>query len=238
MMRRYLCILVAMLLPALHAPAIAADSRVPFTIEVTAEGEVEVPADQAIVELGVVAQAQTAEAATARNAEQMQAVLSALRKTLPGDTRIETGSFSVAPQYTRPREGEVAQVSSYTARNVVRVITSELTRVGAVVDTAIKAGGNQVQRITFTLKDPVAAQNEALRKAVQAAREKAQTVAAALGLQVTGFHNAVVQEVGGVRPLAQDVATFARAEAAAPTPVEPGRIQVRSRVMLTVRVGS
>lgn len=222
---------------ALHVSAIAAE-RVASTIEVTAEGEVEVPADLATVELGVVAQAQTAEAATARNAEQMQAVLAALRKALPGDTRIETGSFSVAPQYTRPREGEVAQVSSYTARNVVRVITSDLARVGAIVDTAIKAGGNQVQRITFTLKNPAAAQNEALRKAVQTAREKAQTVAAALGLKITDFHSAVVQEVGGVRPLAQEMATFARAEPAPPTPVEPGRIQVRSRVLLTVRVGN
>lgn len=221
----------------LHGPALAAE-RIPSTIEVTAEAEVEVPADQAIVELGVVAQAQTAAAAAQRNAEQMQTVLAALRKTLGADARIETGAYSVNPDYTRPQAGGAAQVAGYTARNVVRVITSDLVRVGSVIDTAIKAGGNQVQRITFTLKDPAGAQNDALKKAIQAARDKAHTVAAALGLKVTGFYNAVVEETGGVRPLMQSVAGFARAEAAAPTPVEPGLIQVRSRVTLTMRVGS
>ena len=228
---------LAALLLAVPSTVIAADARVPSTIEVTADGEFEAAADLATVELGVVGQAATAEAAATANAEHMQSVLAALRKVLPADGRIETGSYSVAPNYTRPREGEVAQVSSYTARNVVRVTTSDLKRVGAVVDTAVKAGGNQVQRITFTLKDPSAAQNEALKKAVQNARDKAQTVAASLGLQVTGFYNAVVQEVGGVRPVFQEGVAFARAEAAPPTPVEPGRITVRSRVVLTVRVG-
>jgi uncharacterized protein len=221
-----------------HRVASAADARVPSTIEVTADAEIEAPADLAIVELGVVAQAQTAAAAAQRNAEQMQAVLAALRKALPGDTRIETGAYSVNPDYTRPQSGATAQVVGYTARNTVRVIVTDLARVGTVIDTAVNAGGNQVQRVTFTLRDPAAAQNEALRKAVQVAREKAQTVASALGLQVTGFYNAVAQEVGAVRPVFQDAAAFARAESAAPTPVEPGRILVRSRVTLTVRVGS
>lgn len=232
-----LACLAAAFLPTLHGPATAAE-RIASTIEVTADGEVEAPADLAVVEVGVLGQAPTAEAAAARNAEQMTTVLAALRKTLPAGGRIETGSYSVAPNYTRPREGEIAQVSSYTARNVIRVITSDLTRVGAVIDTAVKAGGNQVQRVTFSLKDPAAAQNEALRKAVQAARDKAQTVATALGLRVTGVYNAVVQETGPVRPVFQEGVAFARAEAAPPTPVEPGRIQVRSRVTLTVRVGS
>ena len=229
------CIFAAASLLTAHGPAIAAESRVPSTIEVTAEGEFEAPADFAIVELGVVAQAQTAAAAAGRNAEQMQSLLAALRKTSGADARIETGAYSVNPDYTNPRDGGSAQVSGYTARNTLRIFTADLTRVGAVIDTAVKAGGNQVQRVTFTLRDPAAAQNEALRKAVQAARDKAQTAAAALGLQVTGFYNAVVQEMGAVRPVA---ATFARAAESAPTPVEPGRIQVRSRVTLTVRVGS
>ena len=130
------------------------------------------------------------------------------------------------------------QVIGYTARNTVRVFLSDLTRVGAVVDTAVKAGGNQVQRVSFMLRDPAAAQNEALRRAVQVAREKAQTVAAALGLQITGFYNVVAHDMGGVRPMFQEAAGFARAAAAAPTPIEPGRIQVRSRVTLMVRVGN
>jgi len=237
--RAYLLRLGAlMLLLNVTGAAYAAESRVPSTIEVTAEAEVEAQPDMGIVELGVVAQAQTAAAAAQRNAEQMQTVLAALRKALGADIRIETSAYSVNPDYVRPREGGSAQVAGYTARNTVRIMLPDLTRVGTAVDTAVKAGGNQVQRITFTLREPGNAQNEALRRAVQAARDKAQTAAAALGLQVTGFYNVVVHETGGVRPVFQEAATFARAEAVAPTPVEPGRIQVRSRVTLTVRVGS
>lgn len=223
---------------ALCGPAAAAESRVPSTIEVTAEAEIDAQADLATVELGVVSQAQTAAAAAERNAEQMQAVLAMLRKTLGTDARIATGSYSVSTDYTSPRDGTAAQVTGYTARNTVRVILTDLTRVGAVIDTAVKAGGNQVQRVSFALRDPAAAQTEALRKAVQVARDKAEVAAAALGLQITGFYNLVVLDTGAVRPVFQEAAAFARAPAAAPTPIEPGRIQVRSRVTLTVRVGS
>jgi uncharacterized protein YggE len=226
------------LLCVFYAPAFAADLRVPSTIEVTAEAEIEAMPDLAIVELGVVAQAQTAAAAAQRNAEQMQAVLAALRRALGADTRIETSAYSVNPDYTRPREGvSTTQVVGYTARNTVRIMLPDLTRVGTAVDTAVKAGGNQVQRVSFTLREPTIAQNEALRRAIQAAQEKARTAAAALGLQVTGFYTVVVHEIGGVRPVFQEGAMFARAETAAPTPVEPGRIPVRGRVTLTVRVG-
>lgn len=235
--RRLVVFLIWLLLPGLAA---AGESRAPSTIEVTADAEVEAPADLAIIELGVVAQAQTAAAAAQRNAEQMQAVLSALRKIVPADTRIETGSYSVNPDYTRPQSGGTAQVVGYTARNTARIIVTDLARVGTIVDAAVKAGGNQVQRISFTLRDPAAAQNEALRKATQVAREKAQTIAAALGLEITGFYSAVSQDVGGIRPLYQEAAMLGRAaeSAAPPTPVEPGRIQVRSRVTLTMRVGT
>ena len=227
--------LVTALILSMSAAAFATESRVPSTIEVTAEAEVEALPDLAIVELGVVAQAETAPAAAQRNAAQMQTVLAALRKTLGADARIETSAYSVNPDYARPREGVSAQVIGYTARNTVRITLADLARVGAVVDTAVKAGGNQVQRITFTLREAGNAQKEALRKAVQTARDKAETAAAALGLQVTGFYSVVVQEAGGVRPVA---AAFARQEAAMPTPVEPGLIIVRSRVTLTVRVGN
>src|SRR5687767_1901066 len=143
------CALAAAPLLTLREPAIAAESRVPSTIEATAEAEVEAPADLAIVELGVLTQAQTAAAATSRNAEQMQAVLAALRKMLGSDARIETGSYSVGPDYARGPEGGPAQVVvGYTGRNVVRIITADLARVGTVVDTAIAAGGNRVQRIS------------------------------------------------------------------------------------------
>ncbi|HYC46549.1 MAG TPA: SIMPL domain-containing protein [Burkholderiales bacterium] len=222
---------------ASHAQALAAERRPPSTIEVTADAEVEVPADVAIVELGVLAQAQSAAAAAQRNAEQMNAVLAALRNIAGEAARVETGTYSLSPDYTHPRDGGAVQVTGYTARNIVRVKTAALERVGAIVDAGIRAGANQVQRLTFALEQPARAQNAALRQAVAAAREKAETTAAALGLQVTGFYTAVAHDVGGVRPLVREAAV-ARAQSMVPTPVEPGVIQVRARVTLTVRVGS
>jgi uncharacterized protein YggE len=57
-----------------------------------------------------------------------------------------------------------------------------------------------------------------------------------LGLKITRVLS-VVESGAGVQPVTRDV-TFARSEAAASTPVEPGTIEARATVTLTVEIGA
>lgn len=219
--------------PAAHAAA--TESQPPSSIEVTAEAEVDVAPNLAVLDFGVMTQAPTAAAAAGQNSERMAAVLAAVRKTLGANARITTGTYTLRGNYTTPRDGSAPRVTGYTATNVVQLKTSELARLGDVIDIAVQAGANQVQRIAFTLSDPAAPHRDALREAVLKARAEAEVIATALGLKISAFHSIVAQDMGQVRPLLRS-AMVAQAESAPVTPVEPGLIQVRARVVLTMLV--
>ena len=228
----FYCTLAALTL--LHGSyAGAAETRRP-SIEVTAEGQVEVAPDLAMLDFGVSTQAPTAAEAARENSVRMEAVLAAVRKLLGRDARISTGSYTLHTNQTQPRDGSPPKVTGYTARNVVQLKMQALPRVGETIDAAIKAGANQVQRITFTLRDESAPRQEALRIAVARAREKAQTIAKALDVQARTVYTLVEQETGGPRPLMRAAAMYA--ESAAQTPVEAGQIEVRARVVLTMEI--
>ncbi|HEV7392862.1 MAG TPA: SIMPL domain-containing protein [Burkholderiales bacterium] len=211
------------------------DARPASSIEVSAEAEVEVAADVALIDVGVVTRAPTAAAAARENGERMQAVLARIRNAFGPKAQLSTGMYALNPVYSAPRDGTEPKVTGYSASNVIHVKTSELTRIGDLVDISIQAGANQVQRIAFTLSDQTGPRDTALRDAVLKARHEAEIIAAALGVKITGFHSAVVQDSGVVRPLMRE-AMMARVDGAAATPVEPGSVPVRARVVLTVEI--
>jgi uncharacterized protein YggE len=212
----------------------AAELRPPNTIEVTAEAQVEVPADLALLDVGVVTQAETAAAASSENARRMEAVLGAVRKVMGKDARVSTGAYVIRPVYSPAREGGTPRITGYAVSNVVHLRSGALARVGDAVDAAVRAGANQVQRLAFTLADDESPRREALRAAVLKARERTQAIAAALGVKLGSVHSVVEQDVGMVRPLRQAMAMSA--ESVPATPVEPGQVEVRARVVLTTEI--
>jgi uncharacterized protein len=104
-----------------------------------------------------------------------------------------------------------------------------------LIDGAMQAGANNVQRLVFTLKDELSAQLEALKTATAKAKAKAEAIASSLGLKIVRI-SAVNEGERAVQPVFRQ-ALAARAEAAsAPTPIEPGTVEIRSTVAMTVEV--
>ena len=60
---------------------------------------------------------------------------------------VTTVGYSVQPEYRYPREGREPQIAGYLSTNIVRVRSSDLKASGNLIDAAIKAGANRVQRI-------------------------------------------------------------------------------------------
>jgi uncharacterized protein len=219
------------------APARAATSPetpLPPYIEVTGEAEARVAPDTAQLDFGVMTRADTAAVAVQQNAARMKAVLAAIRQALGSEGQIGTGNYSLRAEYTSPRDGTPPRVTGYTASNVVRLETRELARVGELIDIAAQAGSNQVQRIAFTLRDPSASRRRALSDAVLDAQGEAETIAAALKVRLGPVHSVIEHESGPIRPFMQE-AVMARADAAT-TPIEPGTVSVRARVLLRVQI--
>lgn len=210
-----------------------ADKTIHPSIRVTGDATVTVKPDQAEINIGVVTQAQTAQAAAAQNAQKQDTVISELRKALGAGSDIKTISYSLSPNYRYPKEGGQPTITGYTASNIVQVKTANLEHVGKVIDLATGSGANNIQALRFTLKDELGARTQALQEASTKARAKAQAIASALGLKIVRVLH--IDEGGQVTPLPVNGRAFAMATVAQ-TPVEPGTIDVRATVTLTVEV--
>lgn len=205
------------------------------SIRVTGEAAVTTKPDQAQIDIGVVTEARNAQAAATENAEKLDAVLGELRKALGPGTDIKSTSYSITPVYHYPKEGGTPTITGYSATNVVQIKTNELTQVGKIIDTAAQSNANRIQSLQFTLKDEQAVYIQALREAVAKARAKAEAIGSALGLKIVRVLSAQEGEQLSRPAYAEGM----QARAAAPpvqTPVEPGTLEVRATVTLTVEI--
>jgi uncharacterized protein YggE len=233
-MGRFAVAVAATVLFAATASAQELVGRIPASIRTNGEATISVKPDRAQIDVGVVTQATTSQAAVTQNATKLEATLARLRSLLGAGAKIETVSYSLQPSYRYPPAGGEPVLTGYTANNIVRVTLDDLLRVGSVIDAATQGGANRVQQLQFTLKDEQPVRARALREAAVKARQKADALASALNLRVTRV--LYVTEGGGpVVPLMREVSMAARADTAS-TPIEPGTVEVRAEVTLTVEI--
>jgi len=212
----------------------------PMIPSATANGEavISVEPDQAEIDIGVVTQARSAPDAAKENADKLARVVGEVKKILGKGDEIKTASYSLNPNYRHPQGGK-PEIVGYTATNILRIRTGNLTAVGKLIDASMQSGANTLHRLVFNLKDEHAAQLQALRLASTKARAKAEEMAAALGLKIVRVLF-VAEGERSLRPIVMPQARGAQMEAlaAAPTPVEAGSIEVRSSVTLTGELGA
>ena len=192
------------------------------TLNLSAHGETEIAPDQATVTLGVQSTAVTAQAAMAQNAEQMTAVIAALRKAGIADRDIRTSNLNLAAQYSYPQD-KPAVLTGYAASNDVAVTVNDLKRVGATIDAVTAAGVNQIQGVSFGLKDPSAAEDAARLAAVKALSAKAALYAGASGYHIQRLVSLSEESTGTPGPV-RPMMMMAKADS---TPVMAGQLTVR-----------
>lgn len=226
-------VLVLLLAVVVAVPAHAQTQEAGKTITTYGEAQLTAAPDQATVVFGVDTEAATAQEALRANGERMNQVLAALKKQGLPDGAIRTSGFSLYPSYDYVREGDrdVYRLVGYRVSNTVQVVTTDLDKLGQLIDSTVAAGANVVSGITFGIKDTEKLEREALALAVKHARNKAEVLAGAAGGRITGI--VTIEESGsaGFEPLRLE--RTAADLAAAGTPIEPGQIQLTIRVLLT-----
>ena len=195
-------------------------------LNLSAFGEVKVAPDQATINFGVVTEAATAQEAMTQNAQQMTRVVAALRRAGIAERDIQTSGLNLSAQYDYV-QNEPPKLRGYQAVNRVTVVINDLSKVGTTADAVVAAGVNQIDGISFGLKDPTAAENQARQLAVRNLQAKAQLYAQSLNVQLSGIRN--LTEGGGYTPapplmFAARAVSMDRAES---TPVSAGELTVR-----------
>ena len=208
----------------------------PTRVTVTGEAVVESQPDTAVVQIAVVTQNASASEAQAENASRTEAVVRAVRAAAGAGAEVKTSGYNLQPQYAY-KEGAPPTITSYIARNAVTLTTGELTRVGPAIDAAARAGANSIDSLAFRLRRDEGPRDRALADATRDALRKARAVAGALGGRVSRVVE--LQEAGTVRPpvpVPYQREMRVAMDAAAQTPVEPGTLEVRAQVQLTVEI--
>jgi uncharacterized protein YggE len=217
----------------------ATENRRLTRVMVVGDSTVQAQPDTAILTISVVTQNRAAIQAQQDNAANTDAVVRVLKTVAGAGAEVKTSGYSIQPQRVY-KEGQPPTITGYEVRNSVTVTTSDLTKVGPIIDAAAQAGSNDISGIAFTLRQDRPARDRALGEATQEAVGKARMIANALGGRVVRIVE--VQEEGFQQrppvPIYQTESFLAGAKSAVATPIEVGSLEITSRVQVIAEVES
>lgn len=213
-----------------------AEDSVQRLISVTGEASVNVAPDMATVSLGVETTASTAQEAQRENSSKMSAVVTALKDAGIASDDIQTSNFSLHPVYESHYEktgvgsDPKTVLTGYRCNNTVTAKVKVIARIGAVIDQAISAGATNVNGISFNIENPEQYKNEVLASAVRNARSKADVMAGAAGVTITGIKT-ISDGYSLVMPERGEALGYGM-KADVSTVIEPGTVTVTGSVRI------
>src|ERR1044071_9001739 len=169
--------------PIDQAAAASSDDRRVTRVLVVGDSIVQAQPDTAIITIAVVTQNRTAITAQQENAAKTDAVVRALKAAAGTGAEVKTSGYTLQPQRVY-KENQPPTITGYEVRNSVTVTTSDLNKLGAIIDAAAQAGSNDISGIAFTLRQDRQARDRALSEATLEAVGKARMIATALGGRV------------------------------------------------------
>ncbi len=174
--------------------------------------------------------------------ETMTEIRNALKGAGVQDEAIRTTGYSLTPEM----DSRTLHVTAYFVRNQIEVLVDVLDRLGELMDAANgpKSAGLSIIGPRFDLKNPQAAHAEALKMAVEDAMARAQAIAAGARRSLGQVLRIDDQGVNTIIPRTMSRTAMVGVaggrggiEPAMPeTPIEPGEIEIRVQVTLTIAI--
>lgn len=164
--------------------AFAEDAAPARTITVNGSGEAFAAPDMAAISIGVSSEAATAGEALSKNNADMTATIGKLKQLGVADRDLQTAGLSLNPQYDYENNRRNPRVIGFQASNTLTVRLRDLSKAGAVIDEAVRAGANSLGGVSFGFDNPAPLQAEARKDAVKNARETAELLAKEAGVSL------------------------------------------------------
>jgi uncharacterized protein YggE len=220
---------LAVVLSLCVAP-VAAQTVPARTLSIAGNAEVHAVPDVALVSTGVVTEGETAAAALKANSAALTKVVDAIRSSGVEGRDLQTSGLSLQAHTYRPEKPSATdrpRIVGYTAANEVTLRVRDLAKLGDLLDKVTTAGANRIDGIEFVVSNQEALLDEARRKAVADAKDKADLYAQAAGFTLGKVMNLAEESMPSPRPLAR-----AMSAVATPVPVEAGEMTLSVRVRL------
>lgn len=186
------------------------------TLVVSADGEVSVEPEIAVLHIGFETQPGDAKGVYADGSRTSNAIIAALKDAGIQESAIRSQWQHLDRDYTKPHKFKLVQ--QWTVR-------APAERAAEILDVAITAGATSSGDIEWTVKDERVIEDQALNKAAERARADAAVLAQGMGVHLGKLiyvNNQISGGRGPIRPLA-----FAQSKAAGvnqPLAIEPQKV--------------
>ncbi len=227
-MRRAWVTVVA--LAGLVGPALAEQWTGPPVLVTSGEASIRAVPNQAMVNVATEGRAQNAKDAQRADAEAMAAVRKALKEAGVPDASVRTLAYDLQQEFDYVSGKQTPR--GYLARNTIEIRVDDVGKLGDLIAKIVSAGGASIAGIRFDVKERDQLERDALRKAVEDARSRADAAAAGAGTSVTGLIRIEELRMPEPRPMVM-ARTMAAEQAAVATPIAAGELEIRAAVTLT-----
>lgn len=181
---------------------------------------------------------ETAGDALDSNSEAMDAVLAALEDAGVEQNETSTAHFSIYPNYNYSEFGP-QELTGYTVTNSIMVESSNLSNVSDWIDAAVNAGANRIDSLSFTISEERLGEIRGglTQDAIDNARDKADALAQALDVEITGVKAASLFDFNSPPVMPLSVSFAQGAAESITTPIIPGEQTVTATVGVVYRIG-
>lgn len=182
-MKRITTFIIALLVGAFgHIGVVSAASELPTGIYVNGNATVEKEPDQTTIQFTIYTTGKTPEEAQAKNSIISSNVYQSFLSEGIDRNSWKTMQMDLSPQYDH--NNSTTKIIGYQMTHQVLVKMNGTDKAGKVITLLVNSGVSNINSISFGLKDPQGAQNEALAEATKEAREKAEIMAKNAGARV------------------------------------------------------
>lgn len=232
-----LFMILAVLLSACGSAVLpGAAQAAPRVISVSGSGQVSLKPDIAYIYMGVSTENESAADAVAKNNADTQRLIEALKAAGVAENDLRTSNFSIWQNTPYGMDGQPGK-PVYRVDNTVYVTARDLSKLGDLLDAAVRAGANNINNIQFDVADKSQALSQARKAAVEAARKQAAELAEAAGVKLGDIQSIQYYDSMPV--------TYAEARglgggggdaAAVAVPINPGQMQITATVTINFEI--
>ena len=198
------------------------------TLEVIGRAAIQVTPDVAQIAFTVETNARQASEAVSSNAQKTETLLTALRKIMGPEDKVQTTRFNLQPVYDKD---DRLRPSGYRVGNRVTVDTMQMDKIGDLIDAAAASNAGQISNLQFRSTQEAAHRLEAAVLAVEQARADAEKLARA-AIVVLGPVLRIRYAPQNVPGVFFEKATMAMSR----TPIEVGDLTIEAEVSMVFEI--
>lgn len=216
--------------PASQTTESQAGNQKSDSILVQSTEEVKVVPDIARISFTITTQEEDPQACQTRNSEDLNRVITFLKEAGIDQKSIQTSSYGMNPVY----DWSLGQsITGYEMQTGITVSDLPIAQTGELLSSCVEAGINGIDNVTYLSSQYDASYEEALKKAVEAAKVKAEAIASASGRsigKVLRVEEAASYPDARYTGYSMDAGIEAAKAADSQMAVEPGELSVTAQI--------